>query len=98
MEDKFLLAWQENRRRAEALGVRVRPGQPDLQQAHRCLSGHRPSDGFDALAAKGRLDLSLEALAVQMAYTGLFTDDEANTALTRLMDAGYWRAASRSRS
>ena len=33
--------------------------------------------------------MSLEALAVKKAYTALFTDEEANTALTRLLDAGY---------
>ena len=55
----------------------------------RCLSGHRVSDGFDHLARLGRLELSLEALAVKKQYTGLFTDEEANNALTRLLDAGY---------
>ena len=34
-------------------------------------------------------ELSLEALAVKKQYTGLFSDEEANNALTRLLDAGY---------
>ena len=91
MEQKFIAAWAANREKAAALGVRMRPiGAEDaLKQAHRLLSGNRCSDGFDALAQMGRLDLSLEALAVSKAYTALFTDDQANEALTRLLSAGY---------
>ena len=88
MEEKFLRALDESRKKAEALGVRIRPI-ADMQQAHRCLSGTRERDGFTILAQKGRLDLSLEALAVKKQFTALFTDDEANNALMRLLDAGY---------
>ena len=88
MEEKFLQALEENRKKAETLGARIRP-MTDMQQAHRCLSGNRESDGFNILAQKGRLDLSLEALAVKKQFTSLFNDDEANNALMRLLDAGY---------
>ena len=88
MEEKFLAACAANREKAEALGVRIRPVL-DLQQARRCLSGSRESDGFSGLAQKGRLDLSLEALAVSKQFTALFTDEEANNALQRLLEAGY---------
>lgn len=88
MEAKFLQVLEENRKKAEALGARIRPV-TDMQQAHRCLSGSRESDGFNLLARKGRLDLSLEALAVKKQFTALFTDEEANNALMRLLDAGY---------
>ena len=57
--------------------------------AKRTLSGSRLSDGFNALAAKGALKLSLEALAIDKRFTALFTDEEANEALTRLLEAGY---------
>jgi len=87
MEEKFLAACAGARQQAEALGVRIRP--VDMASAHRCLSGHRESDGFNLLAQKGRLDLSLEALAVKKQYTALFSDDEVNTALDRLLFAGY---------
>ena len=60
-----------------------------MKTAHRYLSGHRESDGFQILADKGRLDLSLEALAISKKYTELFNDDEANNALSRLLAAGY---------
>ena len=88
MEEKFMIACEENRQKAAALGVRIRPVS-DLPQVKRILSGHRESDGFSLLAAKGRLDLSLEALAVKKQFTCLFSDAEANNALTRLLDAGY---------
>lgn len=88
MEEKFLAACAANRHIAETLGVRIRPVE-DIKQAHRVLSGHRASDGFSALADKGHLELSLEALAVQKQFTALFTDEEANNALTRLLEAGY---------
>jgi hypothetical protein len=32
----------------------------------------------------------LEALAVDKRYTALFTDEEANNALVRLLSAGYY--------
>ena len=88
MEEKFLFALEANRQRAEKLGVRIRPI-TDLKQAHRALQ--RVSDGFSQLADMGRLDLSLEALAVNKQYTALFTDEEANDALTRLLEAGYFK-------
>ena len=90
MERKFCDAWIAARKTGEGLGARFRPLDEDVMKAaHRMLSGHRESDGFTQLAAKGRLDLSLEALAVKKQFTALFSDEEANNALQRLMDAGY---------
>ncbi len=91
MEQRFAQAWQARRAAAAEIGVRMRPVEDGeaLNQARRILSGHRLSDGFSALADKGRLDLSLEALAVDRRFTGLFTDDQANEALTRLLQSGY---------
>ncbi len=88
MEEKFLAAVAAAREQAEKLGVRIRPV-ADMTQANRVLSGHRESDGFHLLAQKGRLDLSLEALAVKKQYTALFSDEQVNTALDRLLMAGY---------
>ena len=91
MEQKFIAAWAENREKAARMGVRMRPvEEPDaLKTAHRALSGNRTSDGFNILADKRHLELSLEALVVDKRFTALFTDDEANIALFRLLDAGY---------
>ena len=92
MEEKFIAAWQANREKAAALGVRMRPVDKSeaMKQAHRLLSGTRVSDGFDQLAEKKLLKLSLEALVVDKRFTALFTDDEANEALSRLLSAGYY--------
>ncbi len=91
MEEKFIAAWASNREKAAALGVKMRPVTKEdaMKSAHRCLSGSRLSDGFNQLAACNRLDLSLEALAIDKRFTSLFTDEEANEALTRLLEAGY---------
>ena len=88
MEEKFLESLARAQQSAAKLGVRIRPV-ADMKAVHRILTGHRESDGFYQLADKGRLDLTLEALAVSKQFTALFTDEEANNALTRLLDAGY---------
>ena len=91
MEQKFIAAWAANREKAEKLGVRMRPITPEdaMKNAHRLLTGNRISDGFSILADKGHLELSLEALAIDKRFTGLFSDEEANNALMRLLNAGY---------
>ena len=91
MEQQFVAAWMASREKAMKIGVRLRPLEEAdaMKTAHRYLSGHRESDGFRILADKGRLDLSLEALAISKKYTELFNDDEANNALSRLLAAGY---------
>ena len=87
MEEKFIAAWENNRAAANLMGIRMRP--LDVAGAKRILSGSRLSDGFNELQANGALKLSLEALAIDKRFTALFTDEEANEALMRLLDAGY---------
>ena len=87
MEEKFIAAWEASRAAANLSGVRMRP--LDLKGAKRILSGTRLSDGFNDLKDKGLLKLSLEALVIDKRFTALFTDEEANEALMRLLDAGY---------
>ena len=91
MEQKFTAAWAANRAKAEALGVKMRPvaAEEAVKTAKRILSGNRLSDGFNLLQAKGQLGLSLEALVVDKRFTALFTDEEANEALMRLLEVGY---------
>ena len=91
MEQKFIAAWEANREKAAKLGIRMRPVTPEtaMKNAHYALAGNRISDGFNQLASKRRLDLSLEALGVDKRFTSLFNDAEANNALMRLLDAGY---------
>lgn len=92
MEENFIAAWAAARKTALSLGVRMRPIEDSdaLKQAHRILSGHKESDGFWQLCDKGRADLTLEALAVKKQFTALFSDEEANNALTRLLTAGHF--------
>ena len=87
MEEKFVSAWESNRAAALLCGIRMRP--LDVKGAKRTLSGSRLSDGFNELAAKDQLKLSLEALVIDKRFTALFTDEEANEALSRLLEAGY---------
>ena len=87
MEEKFIAAWEQNRAAANLMGIRMRT--LDVKSAKRILAGSRLSDGFNELAAKGALKLSLEALVVDKRFTALFTDEEANEALMRLLEAGY---------
>ena len=87
MEHKFIAAWEQSRAAASLMGIRMRA--LDVKGAKRVLAGSRLSDGFNELAAKGALKLSLEALVVDKRFTALFTDEEANEALMRLLEAGY---------
>ena len=91
MEQKFAAAWAANRAKAETLGIKMRPvAEADaLKTAKRTLSGNRLSDGFNQLLAKNALNLSLEALVIDKRFTALFTDEEANEALMRLLEVGY---------
>ena len=87
MEEKFIAAFENNRAAANLMGIRMRP--LDFKSAQRVLSGTRLSDGFNELKARGALKLSLEALVIDKRFTALFTDEEANEALGRLLEAGY---------
>lgn len=92
MEEKFISAWETARKKAAELGVRMRPVEKAeaMKNAHRILGSRRLSDGFEELRRLGQLKLSLEALAVDSRFTGLFSDEEANEALSRLLEAGFY--------
>ena len=94
MEEKFIFAWRGACESAQSLGVRMKRtlaalDDEPMKAAHRALGGSRVSDGFEELARLGRLELSLEAIAVRGQFGSLFTDEEVNTALARLLEAGY---------
>ena len=93
----YTVAEEPSEPRLQAIGlietfgiVYVMEAADAMKTAHRYLSGHRESDGFQILADKHHLELSLEALAIQGRFTGLFSDEEANNALQRLLAAGYY--------
>ena len=93
MEQQFISQWEKCREMAARAGERMRPvtAGEAMKTAHRILSGSRTSDGFAELAQIGHLEWSLEALAVDKRFTGLFSDEEANEALARLMEAGFYK-------
>ncbi len=92
MEEKFLDALFAARESAAKIGVRLRPldRSKAMESVRRCLNGRRESDGFGILADKRHLEYSVEALVVDKRFTALFSDEEANEALSRLLGAGYY--------
>lgn len=75
--------------------------QPRLQKSAETYGGvsaakeymkhNRASDGFDALAKCGRLELSMEALVVSSAWHSNFTDDEVNFCFSLLCGENFDR-------
>ena len=60
-----------------------------LETAKRLLSSEKLADGFTKLWELRRLDLTVEALVIQDRYKELFTEQELETAKTRLEALGY---------
>ena len=69
------------------LGMVVERG--GLSAAKYLISGSQLSDGFVRLWEEERLDLSVEALALQDQWTSLFTHEELAEAQRRLEGVGY---------
>ncbi|WP_207946582.1 hypothetical protein [Actinomadura sp. 7K507] len=57
--------------------------------AKRLLTSPAVSDAFTALHARDRLDLTVEAHALDPRFALLFTEDERTNARSRLAEAGY---------
>ena len=55
-----------------------------LETARELLRSGTPSEGFTALWGRGRLDLTVEALARRREFRSLFTHEELVTARSRL--------------
>lgn len=95
LQQEFAKSWAAARAEMETRNVGAKRMEMacwdlgDLAAAKRILGGRRCSDGFDALAKQGRLDLTVEALACRGKFGPLFSDEEVNTALERLLEAGY---------
>ena len=96
LEEQFTKAALNLVHAAEQVGV----PQPRLKNQLEQLGGlavmadllvrHRVSDGFDALAKQGRVDLSMEALVIQGRFGPLFTDEQVNDCLSLLCEAGLF--------
>jgi hypothetical protein len=59
-----------------------------LETARRLLASGTVSDGFSALWERGRLDLTVENVVLRPEFEHLFTDEERETAKTRLKEYG----------
>jgi hypothetical protein len=62
-----------------------------LATAKQLINSATPSEGFARLYELGRLDLSVEALALQPEWRDLFTREEQTKARARLYEYGFHR-------
>lgn len=60
-----------------------------LAAAKQLINSDSPSEGFARLYELGRLDLSVEALALQPEWRDLFTSEERKRARVRLSEHGF---------
>lgn len=60
-----------------------------LETARQLINANTPSDGYTFLWQHGRLDLAVEAVAIQPQFTTLFTPKEIEAAQNRLAEYGY---------
>lgn len=61
-----------------------------VKTAQEIMRRGRMSDGFEALADAGLLNLSMEAVVIDAKYGTLFTDDEVNSCYELLCENGYY--------
>jgi hypothetical protein len=59
------------------------------ETARRLIESETPSDGFTRLYELGRLDLTVEALALVPEWRDLFTNEQRRTARDRLLEYGW---------
>lgn len=96
LEQRFTLELRKNCEQAIGAGcnqsalLRSIDKYGGVSTAKEYIRRNRLTDGFDLLAQKGLLKLSLEALAVSSRYGTLFTDDEVNRCFEALVGAGFY--------
>lgn len=83
LEAEFAAAMQDIYRRAKVesgynatVFLQMLQSRGALETARYLIHTAKPSDGFTALWAKGRLDLTVEAHVLQPRFEPLFTDEE----------------------
>ena len=97
--DEFERQWRSALSEMDALGIRTGRMLQQIEKhgalktAKYYLQRRRQSDGFAELAARGRLELSMEALVVKGQFGVLFSDEEVNACFAQLCAAGYYGAA-----
>ena len=83
-EVRFAQAWAACWSEMDRLGIPTSRMRQQTEQLGACAAAHR----FDQLARLERWELSLEALALKPQWGPLFSDEEANEAIHRLLEAG----------
>lgn len=98
MEDKFTRELLERLGQAEKetgipeprLAEQVRT-QGGVKAVGEYLRRGRLTRQFSALKEQGKLELTPESLVIQGKYGALFSDEQVNICLDRLLEAGFFR-------
>ena len=85
-EDRIWKAVEECKEMGYVPGYFIQMCKKDgvLNSCKRLISADEPSEGFVKLTLKGRLDLSVESIAIEPQFRGLFSEDELEKAESRL--------------
>lgn len=97
LEAAFTAAAENTMQKAEALGLDSAPLRAQCEKhgaaacLKRCIQRGQEIPLSRELTAAGQTGLRLEALAVESHFAELFTDEEINACLERLIEAGYYK-------
>lgn len=97
LEAAFTAAAENTMQKAEALGLDSASLRAQCEKhgaaacLKRCIQRGQEIPLSRELTAAGQTGLRLEALAVESRFAELFTDEEINACLERLIEAGYYK-------
>ena len=97
LAEQFEQTVLEQMAKAETLGVAHKRLEKNIAQygavatAQRLLKRGELSDGYEALVALGKIELSLEAVVAMGKFSELFSDDEVNACFDVLCADGFYR-------
>lgn len=97
LEAAFTAAAETSMQKAESLGLDTAALRSQCAKhgaaacLKRCLQRGQEIPLSRELTAAGQTALTLEALAVESRFAELFTDEEVNACLERLIEAGYYK-------
>ena len=97
LEAAFTAAAENTMQKAEALGLDSASLRAQCEKhgadacLERCIQRGQEIPLSRELTAAGQTGLRLEALAVESRFAELFTDEEINACLERLIEAGYYK-------
>jgi len=97
LAEQFEQTLLERIKQGQALGVMQKRLEKNIAQygalatAQRLLKRGELSEGYEALVALGRTDLTLEAVVAMGKFSELFSDDEVNACFDVLCADGFYR-------